>query len=180
MDQEHKKHFTLVLKGHIALATAVFPQGTTGTQLDILAHQFLWHEHKNYGHGTGHGIGHFLCVHEGPQRISTAPSSTALVPGMFISNEPGFYPAGRYGIRLENMTCVREASQNEFGKFFELETMSFFPFDRAAIEVEALSPAEVEWINNYHKETFRKITATGKLTPKETEWLAQLTAPLQP
>lgn len=173
--EQQKRDYTLVLKGHIALANARFPEGTTGTQLDVLAHQYLWQEGKNYGHGTGHGIGHFLCVHEGPQRISTHPNATPLLPGMFISNEPGLYVTNQYGIRIENMVCVKNFKKTDFGQFYELETMSHFPFDLNAIDASLLTDAEKEWINSYHRDTFRIISGTGLLSDEELEWLRNKT-----
>ena len=170
-----KKDYTLVLKGHIALARAVFPTGTTGTQLDALARMPLWQSAKNFGHGTGHGIGHFLCVHEGPQRISTAINTVPLAKGMFISNEPGLYIEGNYGIRLENMVCVQPFATNEFGTFLKLETMSYFPFDIESIETDMLDETEKKWLNDYHQKTFKDITATGLLTKEEMDWLKNKT-----
>lgn len=173
---QHKHDYTLVLKGHIALGSAKFAKGMTGSQLDVLARQFLWEDGKDYGHGTGHGIGHFLCVHEGPQRISPAQNMVALQPGMFISNEPGLYLTGQYGIRIENMVCVQPFVENEFGTLYQFETMSYFPFDLFAIDVTMLTQKEKDWINAYHTETYRRITSTGLLTDEETAWLKKKTA----
>lgn len=170
-----KKDYTLVLKGHIALATTPFPEGTTGAQLDTLARQFLWKNAKDYGHGTGHGIGHFLCVHEGPQRISARNNNVPLKCGMFISNEPGLYIEGQYGIRIENMVCVKNCCETQFGKFFELATMSFFPFDTDAIDANMLTAEEIGWINSYHQQTFELLAATNRLNTEEKEWLRNKT-----
>lgn len=177
---QQKHDYTLVLKGHIALATTPFPEGTSGAQLDTLARQFLWKDAKDYGHGTGHGIGHFLCVHEGPQRISMRNNNVPLHCGMFISNEPGLYLEGQYGIRIENMTCVKYCCENQFGKFFELETMSYFPFDLNAIDSTMLTQQEIEWINSYHQSTYERLTATGLLNAAEKEWLANKTRQIIP
>lgn len=173
---EQQRHdYTLVLKGHIALATTPFPESTTGAQLDSLARQFLWKDGKNYGHGTGHGIGHFLCVHEGPHRISTRSNNIPLLPGMFISNEPGLYIEDQYGIRLENMVRVKDCYINNFGKFFELETMSFFPFDACAIDASMLTDEELNWLNVYHETTYELLSGTGLLNAEELEWLRNKT-----
>ncbi|MCQ2233227.1 MAG: aminopeptidase P family protein [Paludibacteraceae bacterium] len=174
---EQKKDYTLVLKGHIALANAVFPVGTNGGQLDVLARQFLWKDKKNYGHGTGHGIGQFLCVHEGPQRISTKNSDKELLPNMLISNEPGYYLENHYGIRLENM--VRVDKMEDASDFLHFETMSFFPFDSNAIDTELLSEEEIDWINHYHEVCFSKIASTKQLSEDEQQWLKNKTKPLE-
>lgn len=176
--EQQKRDYTLVLKGHIALATTPFPMGTSGAQLDTLARQFLWREAKNYGHGTGHGIGHFLCVHEGPQRISVRNNNIPLEPGMFLSNEPGLYIEGQYGIRIENMTCVKNCCESQFGKFFELETMSYFPFDAESIDTQLLSDDELRWINGYHKKTLELLSMSGLLNTREKEWLTNKTKAL--
>lgn len=176
--EQQKIDYTLVLKGHIALATTPFPEGTSGAQLDTLARQYLWKAAKDYGHGTGHGIGHFLCVHEGPQRISTRNNNIPLKCGMFISNEPGLYIEGQYGIRLENMVCVKNCCQSPFGKFFELATMSFFPFDLASIDTSMLTKEETDWLNNYHQSTYDKLVGTNLLSKEEQDWLRNKTKPV--
>ncbi len=140
-----RRDYTLVLKGHIALATATFPRGTNGAQLDALARQFLWQEGKDYDHGTGHGVGYYLGVHEGPQGISKRANDTALQPGMIISNEPGYYKTGEYGIRIENLVLVVE-KQNGFLGF---ETVTRAPLDDKLIEWEILNPAETKWAKEY-------------------------------
>ena len=148
-----KDRFTRVLKGHIALARATFPKGTLGSQLDPLARQFLWAAGVDYAHGTGHGVGSFLSVHEGPQRIAkaTGASEQELLPGMIVSNEPGYYKAGEYGIRIENLVLVepREISGAE-GEFLGFETLSHVPIDRALVERSLLTPEELAWWNAYH------------------------------
>ncbi|RMD72451.1 MAG: aminopeptidase P family protein, partial [Bacteroidetes bacterium] len=152
---QQKRHFTLVLKGHIALARARFPEGTTGAQLDTLARMYLWQDLLNYGHGTGHGVGFFLNVHEPPQGFATSPVTsrgrTAFVPGMITSNEPGLYLTDQYGIRIENLVLCREAGRSEFGAFLEHETLTLFPIDRQLIEPSMLTPEERQWLDDYHQ-----------------------------
>lgn len=143
---EMKRDYTNVLKGHIALASAIFPRGTTGAQLDSLARQFLWADGKDYDHGTGHGVGYYLSVHEGPQGISKRYNDTALQPGMVISNEPGYYKTGEYGIRIENLVLVVEKPNGYLG----FETLTKAPFDDKLIEVSMLTEAEQSWIKNYY------------------------------
>ena len=148
---EQIHNYTLVLKGHISLAMAVFPHGTTGQQLDVLARQPLWQEGKDFAHGTGHGVGCSLSVHEGPQRISKAPSP-ALKPGMVLSNEPGFYLQGHYGIRIENlMTVVPHANSLAF------HTLTLAPYCRALIEHSLLNAAELRWLNAYHARVYNEL-----------------------
>lgn len=151
--REQIKNYTLVLKGHIALANAVFLSGTSGNQIDVLARQHLLAEGLNYQHGTGHGVGYYLNVHEGPQSISPAKTEAGnapLIPGMLISNEPGYYKEGEYGIRLENLILVKEIKENHFGKFLGFETLTLFPFDRKLIDKDMLNKSEISWIDNYH------------------------------
>ena len=164
-NEEHKKMFTLVLKGHIALAEAVFPKGTTGANLDVLARQYLWREGFDYDHGTGHGVGAFLSVHEGPQSISKSAHSQELIPGMVISNEPGFYKEGDYGIRCENLVVVVE----NFDSMLSFDTISFAPFDHSLIDPNLLSEQEIYWVNSYHETTRRKLAPF--LIKKDLEWL---------
>lgn len=166
---QQKKDYTNVLKGHIALASAKFPEGTRGVQLDAFARQFLWNECLNYGHGTGHGIGHFLSVHEGPQNIRIKDNGVELQPNMLLSNEPGLYRTGEYGIRLENMVLVKEYKKTSFGCFFEFETLSLFPFDTALIDEKLLSGKEREWVNNYHQMVYDKLSPF--LPEEERSWL---------
>ncbi|MBL4740826.1 MAG: aminopeptidase P family protein, partial [Sneathiella sp.] len=175
---EMKERFTLVLKGHIALAEAVFPVGTTGSQLDTLARAPLWKYGLDYDHGTGHGVGSYLSVHEGPQRISKMPSAVALKPGMILSNEPGYYKTGEYGIRIENLVTVvnqqkREGAEREVLKF---ETLTYAPLDRALMDLSLLSPSEISWINSYHKAVHDKISPL--LEGDVREWLISTTEAL--
>ena len=167
---DHQKNdFTLVLKGHIALGTAVFPAGTRGTQLDILARKAMWDLGLNYGHGTGHGVGHFLNVHEGPQSIRMDENPTVLQAGMFMSNEPGMYRTGEYGIRTENLVHIVPAMQTEFGQFLQFETVTLFPIDKNLIDPYMLNDKETEWINNYHKRVYESVSPL--LTEDEKKWL---------
>ncbi|MBM09695.1 MAG: X-Pro aminopeptidase [Magnetovibrio sp.] len=171
------RHFTLVLKGHIALACAVFPKHTTGSQLDVLARQALWRAGLDYDHGTGHGVGSFLSVHEGPQRISKLPSTISLEPGMVISNEPGFYLKGAYGIRIENLVMVKEATGDAgVAGFMEFETLTLAPIDRSLIIPNLLTPIEIAWLNEYHLALRNQLS--GLLDASVAAWLTEATQPL--
>ncbi len=173
-----KKRYTQVLKGHIAIATIAFPEGTTGSQLDILARQFLWKDGVDYAHGTGHGVGSYLSVHEGPQRIARGNSTVPLMPGMLISNEPGYYKAESFGIRLENVVMVEPLPPTEGGemKILGLSTLSLAPFDRRLIDRTQLTPREKAWIDGYHARIRRIISP---LVDKETrQWLFRVCRPL--
>lgn len=171
--EQMKKDYTLVLKGHIALGTCRYPQGTRGSQLDVLARKFLWDEGTTYLHGTGHGIGHFLNVHEGPQNIRLEENPTTLQLGMVTSNEPGIYRADQYGIRLENLVLTREDITTEFGSFYNFETLTLCPFDTKPIAKELMTEDEVEWLNNYHQMVFIKLSPY--LNEEEKEWLKDKT-----
>lgn len=173
---EERHDFTLVMKGHIALGSAVFPEGTRGDQLDSLARQFLWNEGKTYLHGTGHGVGFFLNVHEGPQSIRLNHVPTGLRPGMLTSNEPGLYITGKYGIRCENLVMTTEAFETEFGRFLRFETVTLFPFDRQLFETSIMTQQEIEWLNNYHARVREELTPF--LSADEAAWLAAATEPL--
>lgn len=169
-----KRDFTLVLKGHIALANAKFPQGTTGVQLDTLTRMHLWQHGLNYGHGTGHGIGFFLNVHEGPQSISPtvnpARSGIAFEPGMLTSNEPGFYEDGEYGIRTENLIlCVEDKMEYKGKKFYRFDTLTLFPIDLNLVDETMLDETEKAWLNAYHEEVFAKLSPN--LSEAEKAWL---------
>jgi Xaa-Pro aminopeptidase len=150
--EEQRDRFTRVLKGHIALASVIFPKGTTGSQLDILARQFLWEAGLDYAHGTGHGVGSFLSVHEGPQRISKAHSTCPLVPGMILSNEPGYYKEGEYGIRIENLVLVVPATDVSGAEheMYAFETLTLAPIDLSLVMPEMLTSFERDWLNTYH------------------------------
>ena len=173
---EQKHRFTLVLKGHIALAMARFVKGTTGSQLDALARHALWQEGLDYDHGTGHGVGTFLGVHEGPHRISKVGNSVALEPGMVVSNEPGYYKTGEYGIRIENLVAVKEAAKVPGAEkpLLEFETLTLAPIDLNMVEADLLSPQEKKWFNDYHARVRETLTP---LVDAETKaWLATATA----
>lgn len=173
LTEQMKKDYTLVLKGHIAIATAIYPQGTRGSQLDILARKALWNEGLNYLHGTGHGIGHFLNVHEGPQNIRLNENPTTLQIGMVTSNEPGLYRDGEYGIRLENLVATKKEMTTNFGDFYSFETLTLCPFDTRPIVKELLTKEEVEWFNKYHKMVFDELSPL--LDTNEKEWLKNKT-----
>lgn len=174
LSRQMKKDYTLVLKGHIALATAIFPEGTRGSQLDILARKDLWENELTYWHGTGHGIGHFLNVHEGPQSIRMEENPTQLKPGMVTSNEPGVYRANQYGIRIENLIVTQEYKKTkEFGTFYNFETITLCPIDTRPIVKKLLTKEEIKWFNNYHKMVFRKLKKY--LNKEETAWLKRKT-----
>jgi Xaa-Pro aminopeptidase len=172
-----RQHFTLVLKGHIALDCARFPRGTTGTQLDVLARQFLWGEGLDYDHGTGHGVGVFLSVHEGPQRIAKKHGGAALRPGMIVSNEPGYYRDGAYGIRCENLLVVRESERAaDETPMLEFEALTLVPFDRRLLEPGLLTAGEIAWLDAYHR---RVAETVGPLLERaERQWLLDATRPL--
>ena len=162
---EHRKMFTLVLKGHIALATATFPKGTGGMQLDVLARQFLWGEGYDYDHGTGHGVGNFLSVHEGPQSIAKTGSKQALLPGMVLSNEPGYYKENCYGIRCENLMVVVQQDNG----MLSFETLTFAPFDLRLVDSSLMTANEIEWLNRYHEDVRQKLSS--QLTGADLAWL---------
>ncbi|WDP87675.1 MAG: aminopeptidase P family protein [Desulfobacter sp.] len=168
--------YTLVLKGHIAVATSRFPSGTRGYQIDTLARQFLWAQGMDFGHGTGHGVGFFLCVHEGPARISPHPVDEALKPGMLLTNEPGLYREGEYGIRLENMVLVAEDEKNQFGRFLRFENLTLCHFERDLMDKDLLTDAEICWVNAYHQRVYEKLSP--QLTPEVNEWLREKTCAL--
>jgi Xaa-Pro aminopeptidase len=172
---EMRRCFTLVLKGHIAIAGARFPKGTTGSQLDSLARYPLWQEGFDYDHGTGHGVGSYLGVHEGPQRISKLPNSTPLEPGMIVSNEPGYYRVGAFGIRIENLVCVIEASDvpQDERAMLAFETLTLAPIDLRLVEPALLTAGERAWLNAYHQRV--RETHIEALGEAERGWLEQAT-----
>lgn len=174
--EEEKQDYTLVLKGMIQLSMAEFPHGTCGTQLDVLARQFMWKAGINYGHGTGHGVGHFLNVHEGPHQFRMNHVPALLLPGMTVTNEPGIYKEGRHGVRIENTMLITDSRQTEFGSFYKFEALTCCPIDKEAILPEMLSPAETTWLNNYHAWVYRELSPA--LNADEKEWLAKATAAL--
>jgi len=169
--ERQKTDFTLVLKGHIALSSVVFPQNVRGSQLDVLARMAMWQKGINYGHGTGHGVGHFLNVHEGPQSIRMEENPVVLQEGMYMSNEPGLYRTGEHGIRTENLVLIVPAMETEFGKFLKFETMTLCYIDTQLVDVDLLSGDEIEWINNYHKMVYERVSP--HLNDVEKAWLKE-------
>ena len=174
---QQKMDFTLVLKGNIALDTAIFPVNTRGSQIDILARKAMWDLGLNYGHGTGHGVGHFLNVHEGPQSIRAEENSVVLEPGMVMSNEPGLYRTDQYGVRTENMMVVVPAQTTEFGQFLKFETLTLCPIDQELIDLEIMTQTEIDWINKYHQKVYDKISPL--LNEDERDWLSRKCAKLR-
>ncbi|KHD05196.1 hypothetical protein PN36_25975 [Candidatus Thiomargarita nelsonii] len=169
------KFNTLVLKGHIRLATCRFPEGTTGSQLDVLARYALWQAGLDFDHGTGHGVGSYLSVHEGPQRISKSLNNVALKPGMIISIEPGYYKEGAYGIRIENLVLVTDLEMIEMGEhpMMGFEILTLAPIDLNLVVPSLLSEDEFAWLNSYHKRVFDEI---GPALDEEARcWLADVT-----
>lgn len=176
--EEERHDYTLVLKGHVALGSAIFPEGTRGSQLDALARQFLWKECMTYWHGTGHGVGHFLNVHEGPQNIRLNENPAVLVEGMITSDEPGLYKAGKHGIRIENLVLARNYRETEeFGKFMNFEVLTLFPYDSKLIDLAMLSDEELAWVNNYHKTVRERLTPY--LNAEQQAWLNEKTKELK-
>ena len=176
---EMRDRFTRVLKGHIAIATARFPKGTNGTQLDTLARQALWNVGLDYDHGTGHGVGSYLNVHEGPQRISKLPNDTALQAGMIISNEPGYYRRDGYGIRIENLVAVEEAPAPDSAEhtLLGLETLTLAPIDRRLIDPRLMTSDEIDWLERYHERV--RTMLRPLVGPGVAEWLEWATSPLE-
>ncbi len=180
---EMRRRYTQVLKGHIALSTARFPHGTRGGQLDILARHALWMDGADYAHGTGHGVGHALAVHEGPQRIAKPGGAQPgtdepLLEGMILSNEPGYYKPGAFGIRIENLIVVRDVTrEGDEQPMLGFENLTFAPLDRRLIDVALLSPDERRWVDDYHAEVRAKLS--DRLDPATLGWLSRATAPLE-
>jgi Xaa-Pro aminopeptidase len=168
-----KTDYTCLLKGLIDLSMAIFPEGTRGTQLDILARQHLWNRQLNYLHGTGHGIGHCLFVHEGPQNIRMNENPVCLEPGMVVSNEPGLYRTGEYGIRLENVIHVVEKTSTDSGRFFAFETLTLVPFSLDCIDWNLLEQRHKNWLNEYHRNVFECLSPL--LNTEERNWLREKT-----
>jgi Xaa-Pro aminopeptidase len=173
---EEKQRFTLVLKGHIALARARFPAGTSGSQLDSLARQPLWAHGLDYDHGTGHGVGSYLSVHEGPQRIAKNNNSQALLPGMILSDEPGYYKTGAYGIRIENLIVVKDEAQTAERPVRGFEVLTLAPIDLNLVDRDLLTDDEVDWLNDYHARV--KDSLTPLVDPSTAAWLADATRAL--
>lgn len=171
--EDQKKDYTLILKGFIQLSMAHFPYGTCGTQLDVLARQFIWKAGMNYGHGTGHGVGHFLNVHEGPHQFRMNYMPALLLPGMTVTNEPGIYKAERYGVRTENTMLIVKDQTTEFGEFYKFEPLTLCPIDLKPLLPELLSPEEKEWLNSYHQQVYASLSPF--LAQEQKEWLAKAT-----
>jgi Xaa-Pro aminopeptidase len=170
---ERKDRFTRVLQGHIGLAAVKFPPDTSGYQLDILARQPLWNAGVDYAHGTGHGVGTFLGVHEGPQSIAKRAPTVSLQAGMILSNEPGFYVEGEYGIRIENLVVVRDSAMKGM---FEFETVTLAPIDRSLIDTALMNDSEIAWLDDYHHLVWEKLSP--HLSESDSDWLREATAPL--
>ena len=177
LTDEEKTDYTLVLKGHLQLQNAHFPAGTCGTQLDVLARSAMWKCGINYMHGTGHGIGHFLCVHEGPHQIRMNHMPTLLEPGMIVTDEPGIYKAGQHGIRIENTLLIVPAQETEFGKFYKFEPLTLCPIDKKAIAIEIMTDEELVWLNEYHQMVYNRLCPF--LSEEENAWLKEATSPLK-
>ena len=177
LTEEEKTDYTLVLKGHLHLQNAHFPAGTCGTQLDVLARSAMWKCGINYMHGTGHGIGHFLCVHEGPHQVRMNHVPTLLEPGMIITDEPGIYKAGRHGIRIENTLLIVPAQETEFGKFYKFEPLTLCPIDKKAIVMEIMTDEELTWLNEYHQMVYDRLCPL--LDKEEQTWLKEATTPIK-
>jgi len=177
--KEQKEDYTLVLKGHLALSSQIFPKGTTGHQLDALAHQFLWQRGMDYFHGTGHGVGHRLSVHEGPQRISSkqgAGEPVPLEPGMVLSDEPGIYKEGKHGIRIENLVAVTESMKTDFGTFYTFEVLTCCPYERKLIDKSLLSADEIRMVDEYHQ--WVREMLIDMVDDEAKDYLKKATAPL--
>ncbi len=177
LTEEQKRVYTLVLKGHIQLELAKFPDGASGTQIDALAREPMWREGMNYLHGTGHGVGAYLNVHEGPHQIRMEWKPAPLRAGMTVTDEPGLYLAGRFGVRLENTLLITEYMETEFGKFLQMQPLTLFPFDREPIMAELLTEEEIAWLDNYHKQVFDNLSPLLD-DSTDLEWLKCNTKPL--
>ena len=174
--EEQRKVYTLVLKGHIQLELCKFPSGTSGTQIDVLARKDMWRAGMNYLHGTGHGVGSYLNVHEGPHQIRMEWKPAPLVAGMTVTDEPGIYLAGKFGVRIENTLLVTYYNETEFGKFLKFEPLTLCPIDKKPIIKEMMLPEEIEWLNQYHRRVFEQLSP--RLDDNEMEWLQEACAPL--
>lgn len=177
LTEEEKTDYTLVLKGFIQLSMAQFPHGTCGTQLDVLARLPMWKAGINYLHGTGHGVGCFLNVHEGPHQFRMNHMPALLLPGMTVTNEPGIYKPGRHGVRTENTMLIVPAQETEFGAYYKFEPLTLCPIDKEAILTDMLSDEETAWLDHYHETVYRRLSP--KLDEEECEWLREATSPLK-
>ena len=174
LTEEQKKIYTLVLKGHIQVELCKFPSGTSGTQIDILAREAMWREGLNYLHGTGHGVGTYLNVHEGPHQIRMEYKAAPFVEGMTVTDEPGIYLAGRFGVRIENTLLITPYKDTEFGKFLQFESLTLCPIDKSPVIKEMLLQEEIEWLNTYHQRVFD--TLSPHLDAEDVEWLREACA----
>lgn len=175
--EQVRRDYTLVLKGHIAVATAQFPEGTRGGQIDILARKALWDNALNYAHGTGHGVGFFLNVHEGPQNIRTEINPTVLEVGMITSNEPGLYRSNEYGIRIENLIVTEERITTPFGRFLGFETITLCYLDNNLVDSSLLTDDEISWYNDYQERVYQSLKT--ELNSEEVIWLRSKTSPIK-
>lgn len=175
--EEMKHIYTLVLKGHIQLELAKFPDGASGTQLDALARECMWREGLNFLHGTGHGVGSYLNVHEGPHQVRMEYMPAPLRSGMTVTDEPGLYLAGKFGVRIENTLLIKDYMETEFGKFLQMESLTLCPIDTAPVDVDMLLPEELNWLNSYHAEVYAKLAPY--LDEEEQIWLKNATKPIK-
>lgn len=173
---EMKHVYTLVLKGHIQLELAKFPDGASGTQLDALVRECMWREGYNYLHGTGHGVGSYLSVHEGPHQIRMEWKPTPLRAGMTVTDEPGLYLSGKFGVRIENTLLIKDYQTTEFGKFLQMESLTLCPIDLTPVDFSMLQPEEIEWLDTYHRDVFEKLSPY--LEGEDLEWLREATRPV--
>ena len=173
LTEEQKRVYTLVLKGHIQVELCKFPSGASGTQLDILARQAMWREGLNYLHGTGHGVGSYLCVHEGPHQLRMEWKPAPLMAGMTVTDEPGIYLAGRFGVRIENTLLVVPYKETDFGEFLQFEPLTLCPIDKRPILVDMLTVEEIQWLNDYHQLVYDRLSL--HLDEDERQWLADAT-----
>ncbi|MGI6815531.1 aminopeptidase P family protein [Bacteroides sp. KG123] len=176
LTEEEKTDYTLILKGHIDLGMAVFPEGTRGAQLDVLARMPMWQHRMNFLHGTGHGVGHFLNVHEGPQSIRMNENPVVLQAGMLTSNEPGVYKAGSHGVRIENLVLTVPAGEGMYGNYLRFETITLCPICKKGIRTEMLTSEEIDWLNAYHRKVYDRLSPS--LNAEEQKWLKEACAPL--
>ena len=174
--EEMKHVYTLVLTGHIQLELAKFPDGASGTQLDALARECMWREGYNYLHGTGHGVGSYLSVHEGPHQIRMEWKPTPLRAGMTVTDEPGLYLSGKFGVRIENTLLIKDYQATEFGKFLQMESLTLCPIDLTPVDFSMLQPEEIEWLDTYHRDVFEKLSPY--LEGEDLEWLREATRPV--
>ena len=174
--EEMKHVYTLVLKGHIQLELAKFPDGASGTQLDALVRECMWREGYNYLHGTGHGVGSYLSVHEGPHQIRMEWKPTPLRAGMAVTDEPGLYLSGKFGVRIENTLLIKDYQTTEFGKFLQMESLTLCPIDLTPVDFSMLQPEEIEWLDTYHRDVFEKLSPY--LEGEDLEWLREATRPV--